>query len=83
MIFQYNNIEARTAKAVKLNVSVVWGAGKAHEKSIWFPMSVIDIDEEHGTAMVADWFYSKLNRDNAFHGLFMYFAIEIGRNYEN
>ncbi len=74
--FKYNKIESETEKAVKLNVAVQWGDGKWHEKLMWFPKSQITLDKVHETAQLADWFYSKLSKENMFHGYMMYFAME-------
>ena len=57
-----------TEKAVLLNCLVCWGSGKAKEKQLWFPKSVIleKIDKE--TYDIKTWFCDKLSEQNQFKG---------------
>jgi hypothetical protein len=66
-----NNIERETEKAMLINCPVTW-ADNMHQKSLWFPKSVIEVVSDR-VAEVKDWFINKTEAANAFHGYQMHF----------
>lgn len=71
-------VEKETEKAMLISTLVRWN-GDTHQKSFWFPKSVIGeviagTDEKNvGSVDVKTWFLNKLGKDNAFKGYHMYF----------
>lgn len=69
-----NNVDAETEKAYKLNIVVSWN-GNTHDRSFWFPKSVVKA-VENGMWEVKTWFANKMEKENAFKGYAM--RIEAG-----
>lgn len=61
-----------TEKAYQLRCTVSWSARNV-EKAIWFPKSVVKIQDEK-LAEVATWFLLKVENENVFHGYEMRFV---------
>lgn len=71
-----NGIENETEKAYKLNIQVEWN-GNSHNKSFWFPKSVVIAPSNtNETWKVKSWFSDKIEKENTFKGYRM--RIDVG-----
>ena len=68
----YNTIEKQSEKALLISFPVEYNMNM-HSKSIWMPKSQVNIISD-SVIEIADWMVSKLERENAFHGYYMYFS---------
>ena len=64
------SVVKETEKAICLKCHVSWSK-KGFERDLWFPKSVLVRFNEHYA--VADWFYSKVEREHNYNGYDMCF----------
>lgn len=61
-----NEVEKETEKAYLLNIVVSWN-DNTHNKSFWFPKSVVKASEDKIWEVKA-WFANKMEKENAYKG---------------
>ena len=68
----FNKIERETEKAMLINLPVSWN-DNVYARSFWFPKSCVKLYEN--TVEIATFIVEKMEKENAFHGYMMNFAI--------